>query len=73
MFPNNIEKGEFFICTEVLFLSLIQFLNDKEKNEIPIKYKDNEIFLNNKKGAIIIDKDIYIFETINNDVNQRVF
>ena len=73
MCPNNIEKGEFYICSEVLFLSIIQFLNDKEQNEIKEKYKDNEIFLSNKKGAIIIDEDIYIFETINNDVNQRSF
>ena len=69
----NIEKGEFFICTEFFFLSVIQFLNEKEQNEIKVKCKDYEIFLNNNKGAIIIDQDIYIFEINNNDVNQRPF
>ena len=69
LYPKNIEKGEFFIITEIFFVSLYQYIKDLEnyKNNFP----NYEIFLKNDRGAIIINDDIFIFETKNNDVNQR--
>ena len=64
-----IENGQFFILDENSFISLIPI--------IPTLEKDKELFLNyqiylcrDNKGAIIIDDDLYIFET-KDDINKR--
>ena len=68
---DNIEKGEFYICDEqcIMFLKTLMSEAFKEDN-----YKDYKIYLNNSKGAIIInhnkDHNIYIFEA-KEDINQR--
>ena len=66
---ENIEKGEFYIVNELFFVSLYPFIKELEKNKN--NFPDNEIYLYNGRGAIIINKNIYIFEIYNNDVNQR--
>ena len=68
LYPKNIENGEFFVSFEIFFLSLYPFFNELENLQESFNY---QIFLKNNKGAVIIKKEIYAFETINNDVNQR--
>ena len=68
LYPENAENGNFFICLEQFFISLNSFVNELENSK---DFIDHHIFLKNNKGAIIIQNEIYIFETINNDVNQR--
>ena len=67
--PVNVNKGEFYIIDETFFVSLFPFINDLETHRN--KFKDYEIFLNNNKGVIIIEDNIYIFETRNYDINDR--
>ena len=71
LIPNDFEKGEFYIVNENFFLSLFPF-NDELENKREL-FKDYEIFLKEDKGAIIIDDNIYIFETSNNNINKRNF
>ena len=68
LYPENVENGNFFICRELFFISLNSFVNELENSK---DFLDYHIFLENNKGAIMIKNEIYIFETINNDVNQR--
>ena len=68
---DNIEKGDFYIISEFCFLALFPLIYKLE--ELQEKYLDYKIYLNKgNKGAIIIDEDIYIFET-KNDINIRIF
>ena len=67
--PVNINKGEFYIIDETFLVSLFPFINDLEINRK--EFKDYEIFLNDNKGAIIIEDNIYIFETRNYEINDK--
>ena len=67
--PVNVDKGEFYIIDETFFVSLFPFITDLETNRS--KFKDYEIFLNDNKGVIIIENNIYIFETRNYDINDK--
>ena len=68
---DNYEKGDIFIIEENCFISLFPLVIRLEENS---KYfLDYKIFLiNNNKGAIIINKNIYIFET-KDDINDRLY
>ena len=68
---DNIEKGDFFIINENCLVSLFPLIYKlQEKKE---KFLDYNIYLNkNNKGAIIINEDIYIFET-KDDINIRIY
>ena len=65
---ENIDNGEFYIINENCFISLfplIPGLEDKKE-----KYLDYKIYLKNNKGLLVINEDIYIFQT-KDDINQR--
>ena len=68
---ENIERGDFFIINENCLVSLFPLIYKlQEKKE---KFLDYNIYLNkNNKGAIIINEDIYIFET-KDDINIRIY
>ena len=69
LIPSNYDNEDIFIINEIFFLSLFPFFDELyEKREL---FKDYIIYLNDDKGAIIIDNEIFIFETLQNDVNQR--
>ena len=65
---EKIEKGIFYILDENSLLNLFPLINIQEDDKE--NFKDYQIFLNNNKGAIIINDNIYIFETKGN-INSR--
>ena len=69
LIPEKFENEDIFIINEIFFLSLFPFFDELyEKRDL---FKDYIIYLNDDKGAIIIENEIFIFETIENDVNKR--
>ena len=66
---DNIEKGEFYICDEQCIMLLKPLMTETFRKD---NYKDYKIYLNNNKGAIIINHNIYIFEA-KEDINQRFY
>ena len=71
LFPGNVEKGEFFICNEIFYLTITQFFNENEKKELDSNCLECEIFLKDNKGIIIIKDDIFVFDLLYDDVNQK--
>ena len=65
---EKIEKGIFYILDENSLLNLFPLIKIQEDDKE--NFKDYQIFLNNNKGAIIINDNIYIFETKGN-INSR--
>ena len=66
---DNIEKGEFYICDQQCIMLLKPLMPETFKVD---NYKDYKIYLNDSKGAIIINHNIYIFEA-KEDINQRFY
>ena len=69
LIPSNYDNRDIFLVDELFFISLFPFFKKLESNRD--LFNDNIIYLNDNKGAIIINNEIYIFETIENNVNQR--
>ena len=71
LMPSNVSNDDIYIITEIFFISLFPFFTDLDKNRD--LFEDFILYLKNDKGALIINNEIYIFETLGNDVNQRKF
>ena len=66
---EKIEEGNFYILDELCLLNLFPLISIKEEEKK--NFLDYQLFLiNNNKGAIIINEEIYIFETKDN-INKR--
>ena len=71
LIPSNISNNDdIYIITELFFINLFPFFDELEKNRD--LFNDYVLYLNDNKGVIIIDHEIYIFETLENDVNKRI-
>ena len=71
LIPTNISNNDIYITSEIFLISLFPFFNELEnKRDL---FNDYILYLQNGNGAIIIENEIYIFETLENDVNQRKF
>ena len=70
LIPQKQDLSDIYIIDEISFISLFPFFKDLEKNRNI--FEDIDIYLNDNKGLINIREEIFIFETINNDVNQRI-
>ena len=69
LIPTNISNNDIYITSEIFLISLFPFFNELEnKRDL---FNDYILYLHNGNGAIIIENEIYIFETLENDVNQR--
>ena len=69
LIPEKFENEDIFIINEIFFLSLFPFFDELyEKRDL---FKEYNIYLHDNKGALIIENEIFIFETIENDVNKR--
>ena len=71
LIPSEINNDNIYIINEIFFISLFPFFDELEKNRD--SFNDNIIYLKNDKGAIVIEDEIFIFETIQNDINLRKF
>ena len=71
LIPTNISNNDIYITSEIFLISLFPFFNELEnKRDL---FNDYILYLHNGNGAIIIENEIYIFETLENDVNQRKY
>ena len=71
LIPTNISNNDIYITSEIFLISLFPFFNELEnKRDL---FNDYILYLHNSNGAIIIENEIYIFETLENDVNQRKY
>ena len=71
LIPTNISNNDIYITSEIFLISLFPFFNELEnKRDL---FDDYILYLHNSNGAIIIENEIYIFETLENDVNQRKY
>ena len=71
LIPTNISNNDIYITSEIFLISLFPFFNELEnKRDL---FNDYILYLHNGNGAIIIEHEIYIFETLENDVNQRKY
>ena len=71
LIPTNISNNDIYITSEIFLISLFPFFNELEnKRDL---FNDYILYLQNGNGAIIIENEIYIFETLENDVNQRKY
>ena len=71
LIPTNISNNDIYITSEIFLISLFPFFNELEnKRDL---FNDYILYLHNGNGAIIIEDEIYIFETLENDVNQRKY
>ena len=71
LIPTNISNNDIYITSEIFLISLFPFFNELEnKRDL---FNDYILYLHNDNGAIIIENEIYIFETLENDVNQRKY
>ena len=71
LMPTNISNNDIYITSEIFLISLFPFFNELEnKRDL---FNDYILYLHNGNGAIIIENEIYIFETLENDVNQRKY
>ena len=64
---DDIENGDFYILNEN-FIKILKYIMSETFSEDD--YKNYDISLKNNKGAIIINDNLYIFET-KNHINQR--
>ena len=65
---EKIEKGIFYILDENSLINLFPLIKIQENDKK--NFRDYQIFLNNNKGAIIINDELYIFEAKDN-INSR--
>ena len=71
LIPTNISNNDIYITSEIFLISLFPFFNELEnKRDL---FNDYILYLHNGNGAIIIEHEIYLFETLENDVNQRKY
>ena len=71
LMPSNITNNDdIYIITELFFINLFPFFDELENNRD--LFNDYILFLNDNKGVILIENELYIFETIENDVNKRI-
>ena len=71
LIPTNISNNDIYITSEIFLISLFPFFNELEnKRDL---FNDYILYLHNGNGTIIIENEIYIFETLENDVNQRKY
>ena len=71
LIPTNISNNDIYITSEIFLISLFPFFNELEnKRDL---FNDYILYLHNGNGAINIENEIYIFETLENDVNQRKY
>ena len=71
LIPTNISNDDIYIISEIFFICLFPFFNELEDNRD--LFNDYILYLRNGNGSIIIENEIYIFESLENDVNERKY
>ena len=70
LIPLSLDNKDIYITDEIFFISLFPFFKELENNRD--LFKDYILYLKDNKGNIIIEEEIFIFETLQNDINRRV-